>query len=150
MALAVHSPESSFGDRLRDGREEFRELKGEAGEIATGIGRVAREEAMLAVSEVRDGVKATIRTSIWGGLAAAFALVTLMWLPLPIAVGLAETMPWWAASLLTVAILAVITAIAGMVALRQFKTISFVPREALGRMKEDKEWLSQQLSRKQS
>jgi hypothetical protein len=73
-----------------------------------------------------------------------------MWLPLPIAVGLAEVMPWWAAALLTVAILAAVTAVLGSIAYSQFKRISFVPREAMGRMKEDKEWLKQQLSRNQS
>lgn len=150
MALAVHNQESSLGEKLRDGRDEFRGLKNEAGEIATGIGRVARSEAMLAVSEVRDGVKATVQTSVWGGIAFAFGLVTLMWLPLPIAVGLAEIMPWWAASLITVAILAAITALVGMVAYRHFKSISLVPHEAIERVKEDKAWLTQQLSRNQS
>jgi uncharacterized membrane protein YqjE len=149
VALAVHSQES-FADRLREGRDEVRQLKGEAGEIATGIGRVAREEALLAVAEVRDGVRATVKTSIWGGIAFGMALVTLMWLPLPIYVGLDEVMPQWAAALLTLAILVVLTAIVGMIAYRQLKSIRLVPREALGRMKEDKEWLIQQLSRNPS
>ena len=147
MAVAVPREESSFADRLRNGRGEFQQLRGDAGEIAGGVGRVARAEVMLAVSEVRDGVKATVRTSIWGGAALGLAAVTLMWLPLPLVVGLAEAMPWWAASLLTVAILAAITAIVGFIAYQQFKKISLVPHEAMQRMKEDKEWLKQQMSR---
>jgi uncharacterized membrane protein YqjE len=150
VAVAIHREETSFTDRLRNGRGEFQQLRTDAGDIAGGVGRVARDEVKLAVSEVRDGVKATVKTSIWGGLALGFAAVTLMWLPLPIAVGLAEVMPWWAAALLTVAILAAVTAVLGSIAYGQFKRISFVPREAMGRMKEDKEWLKQQLSRNQS
>lgn len=147
MAVAVHHEESSFTDRLRNGRGEFQQLRSDAGEIAGGMGRVARAEVMLAVSEVRDGVKATVRTSIWGGAALALAAVTLIWLPLPIVFGLYEVMPLWAAALITVAIFAVITAIVGLIAYRQLKRISFVPHEAMERMKEDKEWLKQQLSR---
>jgi uncharacterized membrane protein YqjE len=150
VAVAIHREEPSFTDRLRNGRGEFQQLRNDAGDIAGGVGRVARDEVKLAVSEVRDGVKATVKTSIWGSLALGFAAVTLMWLPLPIAVGLAEVMPWWAAALLTVAILAAVTAVLGSIAYSQFKRISFVPREAMGRMKEDKEWLKQQLSRNQS
>lgn len=150
MALALHSEESSLAQRIRDGREEIAELRGEASEIASGIGRVAREEVSLAVSEVRDGVRATTRAGVSGGIAFALALVTLLWLPLPVVIGLAEVMPWWAAALVTVGILVLITSIAGTVAVRRFKSISLVPHGAIERMKEDKQWVTQQLSRKQS
>jgi uncharacterized membrane protein YqjE len=111
------------------------------------VGRVARDEVRLAVAEVRDGVRATARTSAWGGAALALGAVTLIWLPLPIVFGLYEAMPLWAAALITVAIFAVITAIVGSIAYQQFKKISFVPREAMERMKEDTEWLKQQLTK---
>jgi uncharacterized membrane protein YqjE len=147
VALAIHNPDAPLAERIRDGREEFSNLRSEAGEIASGIGQVARDEARLAVAEVRQGVRATVRTGISGSIALAFALVTLLWLPLPIVVGLAEVMPWWAASLVTVGILALVTAIIGMIAYGHLKSISLVPRGAIDRFKEDKEWLTQQLSR---
>jgi uncharacterized membrane protein YqjE len=150
VALAVHSPESSLRERVRDGRDEFEELRSEAGAIASELGGVARDEARLAASEVREGVRATIRAAVLGGVAAAVALVTLLWLPAPLLIGLAEVMPWWAASLVTVGALLLLTAIVGLVAWRQFKSISFVPRGAIERFKEDREWLMEQLSRKPS
>ena len=150
MAVAVRSEEHSFAQRIRDGREEIAELRDEAGEIAGGIGRIARAEAHLAVSEVRDGVRATIRAGFSGAVAMALGVVTLLWLPLPVVIGLAEVMPWWSAALITVGVLVVITAIAGFVAVRHFKSISLVPHGAIERMKEDKQWVTQQLSRKQS
>lgn len=146
MAIAMHS-EESFKERLREGREELRELKGEAGEIASGAGRIARDEVKLAVAEVREGVRATVRTTIWGGIALGFALVTFMWLPLPIYLGLNEALESWIAGLITVAILGILTAIFGFLALRQARQITLVPKEAIARMKEDSQWVKQQLSR---
>lgn len=145
MALA-HS-EAPIRQRWRDAREELRELEGEAREIAHGLGDVARGDARLAVAEVRDGVRATRRAAILGGLAVAFGLVTLAWLPLPLLLGLNEAMPLWAAALITVGVLVGIALPVALLAWRQFKAISFVPKEALERVKEDTEWLKQQLSR---
>lgn len=148
MALA-HS-EAPIGQRWRDAREELRELEVEARGIANGIGDVARGEARLAVAEVRDGVRATRRAAIMGGIAAAFGVVTLAWLPLPLLLGLNEAMPLWAASLVTAGVLVTISVIVGLMAKRQFKAIRFVPREAMERAKEDAEWLKQQFSRSPS
>jgi uncharacterized membrane protein YqjE len=150
VALAVHPPDSSLGERLRDGREEWNDLRNEATGIASELGQVARDEARLAVAEVRDGVRTTVRAMIMGAVAGALAVVTLMWLPLPLLIGLAEVMPWWAASLITVGVLLAVTAFVGLLALQQFKAISFVPKGAMERFKEDKEWVTQQLSRKPS
>lgn len=146
MAIAMHS-EESFAQRLREGREELRELGSEAGEIASGAGRIARDEVRLAVAEVKDGVRATVRTTIWGGVALGFGIVMLMWLPLPIYLGLNEALESWIAALITVAILAVLTAIFGFLAYRQMRQITLVPKEAIARMKEDTQWVKQQLSR---
>ena len=85
-----------------------------------------------------------------GGVAAVFGIVTLMWLPLPLLIGLAEVIPWWAAALVTVGVLALLTAIVGLVAWREFKSIVLVPRGAMQRFKEDKEWVRQQFSSKPS
>lgn len=148
MALA-HS-EAPLGQRLRDARDELREIEHEAREIANGIGDVARGEARLAVAEVRDGVRATRRAAIFGGIAGAIGLVALAWLPLPLLLALDLALPLWAAALVTVGVLTVIAGVAGLTAWRQFKAISFVPREAFERMKEDTAWLKQQLSRSPS
>lgn len=146
MAIAMHS-EESFGQRLREGREELRELRLEAGEIASGAGRVARDEMRLAVAEVQDGIRATIRTSIWGGIALGLSVVLLMWLPLPLYLGLNTAMEAWLAALLTVALLALVTAIFAFLAYRQMKQITLLPKDAIARMKEDTQWVKQQLSR---
>jgi uncharacterized membrane protein YqjE len=132
---------------MRDRREELRELTREAGDIATGAGYIARAEVRLAVTEVREGIRATVRTTVLGGITLAFALTTFMWLPLPVVLGLAQVMDWWAAGLLTVALLLAVSALLAFFALRQMKGISLVPREALTRMKEDAKWLKQQLSK---
>jgi uncharacterized membrane protein YqjE len=140
----VRSQESVL-DRWRDARDELRGLGAEAGEIASGMGRVARGDARLAVAEVRDGIRATTRTAIVAGVALVLAVVTVGWLPLPILLGLGEAMPLWAASLVTVGITAVLALALGLFAWHRFRRTSLIPREALKRAKEDKEWLKQQL-----
>jgi uncharacterized membrane protein YqjE len=145
--VALAHSEAPIRQRWREAREELRELEGEAREIAHGLGDVARGEARLAVAEVRDGVRATRRAAILGAVAVAFGLVTLAWLPLPLLLGLNEAMPLWAASLVTVGVLMLISVPLALMAWRQFKAINFVPKEALERVKEDTEWLKQQLSR---
>ena len=146
MAVAMHRDES-FAQRLRDGREELRELKDEAAGIAGDAGKVAREEVRLAVTEVREGVRAAVRTTVWGAAALGMGVVTLMWLPLPVFFGLNTALEAWLAALLTVAILGAITLVLALVALKQLRAVKLVPREAMSRMKEDSQWLKQQLSR---
>jgi uncharacterized membrane protein YqjE len=147
MTLAT-SADESFAQRMRDRREELRELTREAGDIATGAGYIARAEVRLAVTEMRDGISATMRTGIWGGIALFIAAITLFWLPLPIFIVLAEILPWWIAATATVGLFALLATTLGLVAYRQLKGIQLVPREALQRMKEDQRWLRQQLSGK--
>lgn len=145
MAVAMHSQESRLR-RWRDATEELRGITAEAGGIAGDIRRIARDEVALAVEEVQEGIGSAKRAGMWSGVAALFALVTLMWLPLPVVLGLAETMPMWAAALLTASGLLVITIIVGLVAVNRLKRTTLVPRGAIERMKEDREWLSQHLS----
>ena len=148
--MALAHPDAPLGERFRGARDEFRELGDEARGIASDIGGIARDEARLAVSEVRDGVRATVRAAVWAGIAAAFGLMTLIWIPVPIMMGLDQAMPLWAAALVTVGILLLVTLILGLIAMRQFKHINFVPRGAMDRAKEDVAWLKQQLSRNPS
>jgi hypothetical protein len=66
-------------------------------------------------------------------------------LPLPIVLALAEAMPLWAAALITVALLGLITGALAFLILRRLRNTSIVPREALKRIEEDTTWLKQQL-----
>ena len=143
--MAVVLPEDPLGQRWRDARDEWRELRTEAADIATGVRSVAGGEARLAVAEVRDGIRATTRAVAFGSVAIVLALATAVWLPLPLLLGLSEAMPLWAASLATVGLMALLTLTFLLVARRRFMRISLIPREALMRVKEDKEWLRQQL-----
>ena len=143
--MAVVRPEDPVGQRWRDARGEWREVRADVGEIASGIGRVAAGDAQLAVAEVRDGIRATAQTAVFGLIASVLAVVTLAWLPLPLVLGLAEAMPLWAASLVTVGCMALVALLFVVITLTRFRGISLMPREALKRVKEDKEWVKQQL-----
>ena len=146
MAMAMRSDES-FMQRLKDGRAEIQELSSEANEIAASIGRIARDEATLAVAEVKETVSSTVSASAWGAVTLVLGLVTLIWLPAPLLIGLAEVMPWWTAALVTVGAIAAVLLIVGLFTYNKFKGIRLVPG-AIARMKEDQEWLRQQLSAK--
>lgn len=145
MAVAMHTEESMLR-RLRHAGDEIRGLSSEAGGIAVDVGRIAREEALLAVDEVREGVREFAGASAWSAIAAVAAVLTLFWLPLPIVLGLAEVMPMWAAALVTVAVMALVAAAVSAIAVARFKKVSLLPRGAMERMKEDQRWLRQQLS----
>jgi uncharacterized membrane protein YqjE len=144
--VALARTDAPIGQRWQSAREEFAGLKGDAGEIARGIGAVARDEVKLAAAEVREGVGASIRAAIWTGIAAVVGLVTLVWIPVAILLCLGEAMPLWAASLVTVGLLLVASLLVTLICVRQFKQVNFVPKQALQRMKEDKEWLMGQRS----
>lgn len=146
MALATQGDDSVLR-RLRDGRDELRELQDEAKGIAGDAGNIARDEIRLALSEVREGVRSTLRTTAWAAAAGVLALVTLMWLPVPVYVGLSEGLDAWLAALVTVLILLLTTLIVAFLAVRQLRSIRLTPRAAIARMKEDAQWLKQQLSR---
>ena len=143
--MTVVRSEEPLTQRWGDARDELGDLQSEAAEIAAALGRVAKGDVRLAISEVRDGIAAAVRTGIFAGIAVVLTLVALAWLPLPILLGLAEAMPLWAASLVTVAFLTLLALAFALLTLRQLKRTSFVPREALTRIKEDREWLRQQL-----
>ena len=144
--MAIVGPDNSLGQRWRDARDEWREVRFDVSEIGAGVGRIAQGEARLAVAEVRDGIRATVQAATVAGIAVVISVVTLAWLPLPLLLVLAETMPLWAAALVTVGSLALVGLAIGILAVRRYRSIRLVPREALQRLKEDKEWLAQQLS----
>jgi hypothetical protein len=125
--------------------DELRELSGEARGIGRDAGQVARDEVALALAEVKDGTRAAIQASVWGVLAAAFGVVSLAWLPLPLFLALNQNLTDWVAGLITVGALLVVAAVLGLIARARFKSVSVVPRAAIERAKEDRQWLSQQL-----
>lgn len=139
-------PEESLLRRLRHAGEELRDASSEAGGIAGDIRRIARDEVALAAAEVREGVQNFRRAGIWTAIAAVTAFLTLLWLPLPIVLGLDQAMPMWAAALITVLGLMLLTLVVGAIALGRIKRVSLVPHGALERMKEDQQWLRQHLS----
>lgn len=145
MAVAMHSEESLLR-RWRHAGEELRGLGSEAGGIAGDIRRIAKDEAKLALEETQDGIRAAKRAAIWAAIAGVFALLTLIWLPLPLFLGLAEAMPMWAASLITAGALLLVSLVLGALAMARVKRVALIPHGAIDRMKEDREWLSQHLS----
>ena len=144
--MTLASSAEPLTTKLREARDEWQSLQTEAADIAGGLGSVARDEVRLAIAEVGDGVRATVRVGIWGVVTFGLALMTLVWLPLPILIGLDAAMPLWAASLVTLGILAMLTAAVGFLTRLRIGRISFAPRQAVERFKEDKEWLKRQFS----
>ena len=129
---------------LKRGRAEARQLASGGADVATGVRRLAAADVLLAVAEVRDGIDATIRAVVLGAVTVVFSAFRALFVPVTLLLVLSGVMPWWAASLITLGALALLTGIALMFAIRQFKRITLLPKRALRAMKEDATWLKEQ------
>lgn len=125
-------PEPSLGDLFSDLSQEASTL--------------IRQEVELAKAEITQ--KATkagkdLALMIGGGLIGYLAAMSLV---AAIILGLSEWMEPWLAAFLVGAVLAVIAAVLIITGLNDLQQIDPTPRRTVATIKEDKEWLTRQMS----
>jgi len=130
-----------------DSQQSERPLSELFGELARETGTLLKQELQLARAETVAKVKLAgldVALMAIGGLLAlmggfAFAATG--------AIALSLVLPLWLATLITGAVLSVMGALCAVFGLRALKRIDPMPRETIQTLQEDRQWVSEQISR---
>lgn len=128
-------PDSSWRARMPEPDMSTRELVAAAVESATEL---VRDEIELARLEMKRDLKAQIRSGIWLGVAAVFALMLLAMLLVAAALGLGTVMAGWGAALIVAAFTLLVAVGAG--AIGYSKIVRKPLQVTRNTLKEDLEW----------
>lgn len=130
---------------LRDGRSEVRDLGTEAAAIAGDLRALVRSEVQLAKAETKEQAGHLVKVAIWGGIAFAAAVVTLVWVALTSTYALSTALPLWLSALIVTIVFATVAGVSALVAKSRAKKLSVLPRRTLKAVKEDVSWAKQQM-----
>lgn len=113
-------------------------------DILVNVQTIIRSEVRLAKTEVTEEVSKAGRAAgiMGGGLVGGLFTVWLLLLTSLFA--LSTVMPFWAAALVLLVIMAVVTAILLTAGKKRFKTVHSVPEKTIETMKENVEWVKSQ------
>lgn len=115
-------------------------------ELAAETGTLVRQEVALAQVELTQkaaSVGKNIGFLVVGGAIGYAALLVLLAAAI---IGLANVVPVWAAALIVAAIVGIIAFVMISTALKSLKKTELAPRETVKSLKEDAEWLKDQVS----
>lgn len=133
--------QESLRDQLTRGREEVQQVRIDFMAIAGDVQVLARKEVELARAELSEQVAHVTRGAALGGVALVMALLTLVFVGITTMLVLDTFLPIWLAALITTLAVAAIAVIAGVVAMRQFKSISLTPKRTMQSIREDIQWV---------
>jgi uncharacterized membrane protein YqjE len=132
-------------ETLRATREEASGLRGEVGDIASELQRLAQLEMQLAKAETDEAKSHATRGAGFGFLAFETAMIGVIFLFLAVMFALDTAMPLWAAALITAGIGLLLAAILGMLARSEMKQFSPMPRRFMRTLQEDVKWARTQM-----
>jgi hypothetical protein len=128
---------------MDEGRQSLGEL---FGELADELGTLVRQELHLARTEMKEeATRAATAAGMLGG-GAVTAWITLLFLSLALAWGLAEFMPAWVAFLIVGAIHGAATAALYARGRQKLQRVNPKPDDTIETLKEDKQWAKRQLA----
>lgn len=116
-------------------------------ELAAGTGILVRKEVELAKTEMAGKAKVVAKdgSMIAGGGVLAFYASLVLLAALVLALG--TVMPLWASALIVGGVLAAGAAALAFIGVKKLKRVDPAPRETIRTLKENKLWLSEQMSR---
>jgi uncharacterized membrane protein YqjE len=117
----------------------------DAREIAGGFSELLIKEAELARAEISEQLVTVRRAAILGGVALVFAVLGLVFVPLTLMLIFDTFMPLWTAAVITTLLLALSVIGAAMMAYRLIKQFSPAPKRAAASLREDVQWLREQM-----
>lgn len=126
--------------------EEERSLGDLFSELAAETGTLVRQEVALAQVELTQkatSVGKDIGFLVVGGAVGYAALLAFIAAAI---IGLAHVVPVWAAALIVGAIVGIVAFLMISSALKSLKNTELAPRETVKSLKEDAEWLKDQVS----
>jgi len=123
-----------------------RSLGSMIGELVGDLQDLVRGEVALAKQEVKEEAKAAgMGAGLMAG-AGAVALVAIIFLGLAATYGLTAFMPSWLAALLVAVVFLIIGFVLFSMGKQRLQSVNPVPQRTLDSLKEDGEWLKQQIS----
>ena len=125
---------------------EERSLGNLFSELAAETGTLVRQEVALAQTELTQKA-ATVGKSVGflvvGGAVGYAALLAAL---AALIIGLANFIPAWASALIVAVVVGIVAFLLISSALKSLKTTELTPRETVKSLKEDAEWLKDQVS----
>jgi uncharacterized membrane protein YqjE len=113
-------------------------------DIVANVQTIIRAEIRLAKSEVKEEItKARLAAGILAGGAVA-ALFTIWLLLLTVFFALSTVMPFWAAALVLLIVMAIVTAILLTAGRKRLKIVNTKPEKTIETMKENVQWVKTQ------
>ena len=133
-------------DRAREANGSVAPLNELLGQLGEDVSELFAAEMRLMSLEVREEAKQAARASslLIGASLAAF--LTVLLLTFAAAWGLAEVVPEGVAFLIVAIVVGIAATVLGLVGREQLRSMDFVPRQAVTTMKEDVQWVKQQVS----
>jgi len=116
-------------------------------ELARETGTLVKQEVQLAKSEMVAKSKVAAGGIAWTVAGGALAMLGGLALMTAIIAALALVMPVWLAALITGTVVAGIGATMAMHGVHALKHLDPVPRQTIQTLKEDRQWISEQVSR---
>lgn len=116
-------------------------------ELARETGTLVKQEVQLAKSEMVAKSKVAAGGIAWAIAGGALMMVGGLALMTAIIAALALVMPVWLAALVTGTVVAGVGATMTMHGVHALKRLDPVPRQTLQTLKEDGQWISEQVSR---
>src|SRR5688500_8902232 len=115
--------------------------------LASDTGVLVRKEVELAKTEMAGKAKVVAKDGalIAGGGALAYYATFLLLAALVL--GLGTVMPLWASALIVGVVLAAGAGVLAFIGVKKLKKVDPAPRETIRKLKENKLWLSEQMSR---
>jgi hypothetical protein len=137
---------ASVREKLERGRDEFRHVRSDAGEIVDDLRVLAQKEVELMRAEMGEQVSHLTRAVIWGGFTAILALILLAFAFVSMMFAFDSFMPLWAAALVNTGIALALTAIAALLARSHIGQITVMPKRTMRSVQEDVRWAKDQLT----
>jgi len=132
-------------EELRRGRQEAKGIAAEIGEIAADFQTLLRQEVQLARAEAQQQVLLGVRALAWGGSAAMFGFVMLIFLFVGAMLALDLVLDLWIAAFITAGIALVLALAAALLAYVRVRRLG-PPKKTIESVKEGVEWAQTQLS----
>ena len=106
---------------------------------------LVRQEIELAKAEISEKVSEAGRSVVVLAVGGMIAYAALIMILAAVAIGLAQVMSPWLATLIVGVVVAIVGLILVSKGINTLKNLSFVPKKTLQTLKEDKEWAQQQV-----
>ncbi len=115
------------------------------GQLASDTGSLVRQEVRLAVVETKQNVKAVASASAWLVSGLAISILSVLVMVASAVLLLAIWVPPWAAAAIVAIVLAAIGLGIGSHGWSVLKRAEFAPEDSIESIKEDAEWLKEQI-----